>query len=160
MVDVGGGSSVLVDRLLDAGFKHPTVVDLSETALQRSRDRLGDRAGSVRWIRGDVTELEDTNEFDVWHDRAVFHFLTSPQDREGYVARLRRALVAGGCAVIATFGPEGPTHCSGLPVSRYDADALHRELGEEFSLEHSELVHHMTPAGKSQQFVYTLFRRL
>ena len=150
----------MVDRLLDAGFRQVTVLDVSEIALDRSRRRLGDRAGIVDWLVSDVTQAEFTDPFDVWHDRAVFHFLTSAEDRSSYIERMRGALTVGGTAVIATFGPEGPTRCSGLPVIRYAAEELGEELGPGFTLVHASTVDHTTPGGITQQFVYTAFTRV
>jgi SAM-dependent methyltransferase len=145
---------------LDAGFQRLTVLDISKAALQRSRARLGERADLIQWVASDVTEAELEGQFDVWHDRAVFHFLTSPDDRQRYQTRLRNALAPGGRAIIATFGPQGPTHCSGLPVQRYDAEGLHQELGHGFHLQNCEVTTHVTPSGKTQQFVYASFRRI
>lgn len=149
----------MVDRLLDDGFEKLTVLDISHAALQRSRDRLGERAELVEWITTDVTEIERRDAFDIWHDRAVFHFLTTLPARREYVARLKDALSPRGSVVLATFGPQGPTQCSGLPVCRYDVDDLRGELGESFRLDHNETVDHVTPGGKIQQFLYTSFRR-
>lgn len=144
---------------MERGFERPSVLDISAAALDRAKQRLGDRAGAVEWIVGSVTELELEAAFDVWHDRALFHFLTDAVDRRRYVRRLEHALVPHGRAVIATFGPEGPTRCSGLTVRRYDARGLEEELGTRFRLEHSEVVTHHTPRGAEQQFVYTIFSR-
>src|SRR5579871_955406 len=120
VVDVGGGASVLVDRLLDLGFDRLTVLDISGEALARARARLGERAERVRWVEADVTAVESLGEFDVWHDRAVFHFLTEPGDRRKYVELARRSVPSGGHVIIATFAPSGPPKCSGLDVCRYD----------------------------------------
>jgi SAM-dependent methyltransferase len=161
IIDVGGGASTLVDALLDRGFDHLTVLDISHAALEHARTRLGLRAASVTWIEGDITrvDLGAKGIYDVWHDRAVFHFLINPDDRRRYAAAAARALRSGGAAIIATFSPQGPERCSGLPVMRYDSELLARELGSEFSLEHSVEDLHHTPAGASQAFTYTVLRR-
>lgn len=161
IIDVGGGASTLVDDLLAAGYEHPTVLDLSDTALAVARERLGPHAGRVRWIAGDVTAIGlSGHAYDVWHDRAVFHFLTDEDERRAYVAQLTHALKPGGHAIIATFALDGPTECSGLPVMRYSPATLHAELGTAFMLvEHSDEAH-VTPAGRTQHFVYCLFAKL
>ena len=155
VIDVGGGASVLVDDLLDAGYRHLTVLDLAESALAASRARLGARAQLVQWIAGDITQVElPAARYDVWHDRAVFHFLTDPADRERYVERVLHSVKPGGHVIVAAFGPGGPLQCSGLDVVRYDPDALHAEFGAPFRLlGHQTEIHH-TPAGQEQEFVY------
>lgn len=160
IIDVGGGASVLVDELLCAGYCDVTVLDLASAALDVARSRLGDAAARVQWIEGDVrTAVLPEAHYAVWHDRAVFHFLTDVSDREAYVAQLERAVRAGGFAIVATFAEDGPTRCSGLPVRRYSPNALQRELGDRFSLVTSEREMHSTPTGTQQPFVYSLFRR-
>lgn len=160
IIDVGGGDSTLVDDLLALGYRDVTVLDVAEAATGRSRGRLGEAGARVKWIAADVTEAElPERGYDVWHDRAAFHFLTDTTQRREYVRRMARALKPGGHAVIATFGPEGPEQCSGLPTMRYDAAALGRELGPEFRLSRSAVVEHRTPAGRAQQFVYCDFVR-
>ncbi len=160
ILDVGGGASTLVDDLLAEGYEHITVLDLSAKALEASQTRLGERADLVTWIEGDVTQVElPPQTYDLWHDRAVFHFLTEADDRRTYVGAARRALKPGGSLIIATFGPEGPTRCSGLEVVRYDAEALAREFGTGFRLRESRLEEHQTPSGKPQQFIYGLLER-
>jgi SAM-dependent methyltransferase len=158
VIDVGGGASVLVDRLRDAGYA-VAVLDLSVAALARSRARLGIRADDVRWIVADVTTVADVGHHEVWHDRAVFHFLTERAQRAAYVALLSRTVPVGGHAVIATFALDGPEKCSGLPVCRYDGSALARELGAGFQLLRSEPETHLTPWGKPQSFQYGVFVR-
>lgn len=159
IVDVGGGEATLVDDLLAAGYRHVDMLDLSETALRVAKARLGESAASVGWLRGDVTTYPfEANVYDLWHDRAVFHFLTEPGQRQAYVQQVVRAVKAGGHVVVATFGPEGPTQCSGLDVARYDADALHDQFGPRFHLIEHQVEEHMTPAGARQQFVYCLCR--
>lgn len=159
VIDVGGGASVLVDRLLDLGYRSPAVLDLSPAALERAKARLGEAAGRVHWIVGDLTRLPEVGTFDIWHDRAVFHFLTSAADREAYRALVERSLPLGGHLILATFSPEGPDHCSGLPVCRYDAASLAHEVGPSFTLVRSMEERHTTPWGAAQPFVYGLFRR-
>jgi SAM-dependent methyltransferase len=160
VIDVGGGASTLVDALLDQHLDKITVLDISGTALEHARARLGLRSAAVVWIEADVTRADlDTAAYDVWHDRAVFHFLTDAGDRRRYVAAASRALRPGGAAVIATFSLQGPTRCSGLDVVRYDSELLARELGSEFALERSlDDVHH-TPSGGAQAFTFTVLRR-
>lgn len=159
IIDVGGGASTLVDDLLDRGYGNVTVLDLSETALEKARTRLGERASRVRWICADVTEVElPPAAFDFWHDRAVFHFLLDPLARARYVAAVRRSLKPGGHIVVATFGPHGPEKCSGLDVLRFSPDALHAEFGSSFARLASATETHVTPWGKEQEFVYCYCR--
>lgn len=161
IVDVGGGESTLVDDLLVEGYDKLTVLDISPTALDVARRRLGSRAESVNWLTGDVLSIELlVGAYDIWHDRAVFHFLTSDEQRHRYVEQVLRSLKPGGYAVVGTFGPEGPEKCSGLPVARYDSHALHARFGELFELVDSRIEVHKTPLGTPQQFVYCFCRRL
>jgi len=157
VIDVGGGASPLAGRLLDVGYA-VAVLDVSAEALTRAKARLGARAGQVVWIVADVTEAADVGRFDLWHDRAAFHFLTSPYDRRRYVGLLRRTVPPGGHAVIATFALDGPDQCSGLDVVRYDGESLARELGDEFELLRSVPETHITPWGIPQSFQYSVFR--
>ena len=160
IIDVGGGASTLVDDLLREGYTSLTVLDLSATALAAARERLGDQACNVTWLDADITQTRlPKAAYDVWHDRAVFHFLTQAQQRQAYLAALARALRPGGHAVIATFAEDGPEKCSGLPVVRYSPAELKAELGPAFTLVQYEREEHRTPAGVVQQFVYCLFRR-
>ena len=154
IIDVGGGASTLVDCLLDAGYTRLAVLDLSGIALGRSRERLGGRAEAVEWFEADVTTFDPPHHFGVWHDRAVFHFLTAPEDRRAYLAALRRTLNPGGAVIIATFAPEGPSRCSGLDVVRYDQQSMLAELGPEFRLHEVRLETHVTPWGAEQRFIY------
>jgi SAM-dependent methyltransferase len=155
IIDVGGGASVLVDNLLDAGYHHLTVLDLSESALAETRKRLGARASQVGWLASDITQASlPANTYDIWHDRAVFHFLTDPADRARYVQQVLHAVKPGGHVIVATFGPGGPLQCSGLDVVRYAPDALHAEFGTPFRLLRHETEVHQTPTGKEQEFVY------
>jgi SAM-dependent methyltransferase len=155
VIDIGGGSSSLVDELL-AENHDVTVLDISESALERAKSRLGHRAIDVEWIVGDVTKVELPGPFDIWHDRATFHFLTDPADRRRYVDLANRSIVSGGHAVIATFALNGPERCSGLPVERYDARSLANELGNRFRLLKSTPWEHHTPQGAIQNFIYTV----
>ena len=159
IIDVGGGASLLVDALLRTGYADITVLDVSAAALAHARRRLGARAASVHWLDADVltARLGDAA-FDVWHDRAVFHFLTSTADRAAYVAQLRATLRPGGHAVIATFADDGPARCSGLEVARYSPETLGAALGADFEPLATAREQHVPPAGASQSFVYGLFR--
>ena len=160
IVDIGGGASTLVDDLLADGFTNVAVVDLSEAALRASRERLGKAEASVDWIVGDVTEpLLTEGSVDLWHDRAVLHFLTGDTDRAAYRAQLLRALMPGGHLSLATFAPDGPEKCSGLPVRRYDADAMETFLGPDFERIGDAREMHETPWGSTQRFAYGFFRR-
>jgi SAM-dependent methyltransferase len=160
VIDVGAGASSLVDGLLHAGYGGITVLDVSATALEHARGRLGVQALRVTWLEADVrTAALPAGAYDVWHDRAVFHFLTNPDDRAAYVAQVRRTLRAGGHAIVATFAEDGPPTCSGLPVVRYSPESLHAALGEGFVLVTSGRDQHVTPGGATQRFVYGLLRR-
>lgn len=159
IVDIGGGASVLVDRLLELSFERIAVLDVSEAALDRARSRLGERAGRVEWIVADVTESPELNAFDVWHDRAVFHFLTDAEDRRKYVELARTTVPEGGHLIVATFAEGGPKRCSDLEVCRYDARSLAAELGEGFVLVRDAAEFHTTPGGSMQEFTYGVFRR-
>jgi SAM-dependent methyltransferase len=160
VIDVGGGASRLVDRLLDADFQRVAVVDISATALDHAKTRLGAPAAKVQWIVGDVTEIEELGSFDVWHDRAVFHFLTDAEGRRKYIALAKRTIPLGGHLIIGAFAVDGPLRCSGLEVCRYDAERLMHELGEGFTLI-DELTHtHSTPTGKPQKFFFGSFQRV
>ena len=159
IIDVGGGVSRLPDALLARGFSRLAVLDLSPTALAVAQERLGVRAVSVEWLVGDVRSFEPPHPFDVWHDRAVFHFLTSSADRLDYHEALLRTVPAGGHAIVGTFGPRGPERCSGLPVVRYDPASLAVELGPELELVESREEIHRTPTGAEQQFIFGRFLR-
>jgi trans-aconitate methyltransferase len=159
IVDIGGGASHLVDALLAAQWARVTVLDLSPVALGMARERLKEAAGRVDWIAADVRHWEPPQTYDIWHDRAVFHFLVEPHDRAAYADRLGRAVRPGGHAIIATFAPDGPDRCSGLPVMRYDPETLARELGAPFSLVASRSCVHTTPWGARQAFQFSVLRR-
>jgi SAM-dependent methyltransferase len=161
IIDVGGGDSTLVDDLLAKGYRDIHVLDFSATALAVARHRLGPRAGDVQWLCGGVTRYPlAPSSYDLWHDRAVFHFLTSREERAAYVRQAARAVRPGGHVIVAAFGPQGPTRCSGLKVARYSPEALHAELGAEFHLLSHSVEMHRTPAGVEQQFVYCLYALL
>ena len=160
IIDIGGGASRLVDNLVERGFEDVTVLDLSEAALEAAKDRLGGRAAHVQWIVADATVWEPVKVYDVWHDRAAFHFLTDDGDRAAYLLRLERALKAGGHAIIATFALDGPERCSGLPVVRYDPVSLGQTLGRMFQLVDTRRHAHATPWGSDQSFQFSVFRRV
>ena len=155
IIDVGAGESTLVDDLLDRGYWNLYAMDLSSTALDVAKARLRARATKVNWLRGDVrTFAFARHQYDVWHDRAVFHFLTDANDRAAYVRQVANAVKPAGHVIVATFGPEGPTKCSGLDVVRYDPESLHDEFGSPFRLvKHCSEIH-QTPTGSTQQFTY------
>jgi 2-polyprenyl-3-methyl-5-hydroxy-6-metoxy-1,4-benzoquinol methylase len=159
IIDIGGGASVLVERLLDLPFERIAVLDISETALGKARARLGARAVRVAWIAADVAETQDVGTFEVWHDRAVFHFLTDAADRHKYVELARRTVPKGGHLIVATFADEGPPKCSGLDVCRYNPDSLSAAIGQGFTLVREAREVHTTPWESSQQFFYGVFRR-
>jgi 2-polyprenyl-3-methyl-5-hydroxy-6-metoxy-1,4-benzoquinol methylase len=159
IVDVGGGASRLVDALLDRGFEDLTVLDLSDSALQSAKQRLGPRGAAVQWIAADITVWQPPRAFDVWHDRAAFHFLVEPDDRAAYLDRLRTGVRPGGHAIIATFALDGPEKCSGLPVHRYDPQGLSDAVGPDFELVAHEGHRHTTPWGAIQSFQFSVLRR-
>ena len=161
VIDVGGGNSTLVDDLLAQGFANPTVLDISGKAIHDSNIRLGDSAGRVNWIEADITEAKlPEDRFDVWHDRAVFHFLTGDDDRHKYVGLVMDSVKPGGHVIVASFSLEGPEKCSGLNVVRYSPDTMHREFGDSFRLVKSVDETHNTPFGTTQEFIYCYFRKL
>lgn len=159
IIDVGGGASTLVDDLLREGYQAITVLDIAERALSTARERLGENAVAVTWLHGDVTAMRlATNCYELWHDRAVFHFLTDPDHQRKYRDNLLRALRKKGHLIIGTFAPEAPARCSGLPVRRYSAESLCATLGEEFSLVQHQKELHVTPGGVEQMYLYCQFR--
>jgi SAM-dependent methyltransferase len=160
ILDVGAGTSSLVDHLLEAGYRSVGVLDIAVTALDLTRQRLGDRATDVEWFHSSVTDFVSPHPWDVWHDRAVLHFLTEEEDRTGYRLRMESSLAEGGVVVLSTFGPEGPERCSGLDVRRYGVEEMADWIGPGFSLEHDHIVEHESPGGAVQQFVFCLFRRV
>jgi 2-polyprenyl-3-methyl-5-hydroxy-6-metoxy-1,4-benzoquinol methylase len=159
IIDIGGGESTLVDDLLARGFQNVTVLDVSQVAIDATKQRLGQIAGRVQWVTADITQVQlHAAGYDVWHDRAVFHFLTAPEQRAAYVRQVAHSLKTGGHVIVSTFGPEGPTKCSGLDVVRYDAESLHEEFGTRFRLVESSKELHETPFGTTQQFLYCYCR--
>lgn len=161
IIDVGGGASTLVDDLLAHGYDNVTVLDLSGSALATAKARLGERGSQARWLEANVlTTKLPAHGYDVWHDRAVFHFLTTEEERQAYVRQVLRSVKPGGLVIVATFAEDGPSQCSGLSVMRYSAYALHAEFGEPFQLLGHERESHHTPTGSEQQFVYCFCRKL
>jgi ubiquinone/menaquinone biosynthesis C-methylase UbiE len=160
IIDVGGGASTLIDDLLAAGYGNITVLDISGAALRRAQDRLGDLGLSVTWVEADITQVDlSQNFYDVWHDRAVFHFLTRSEDRLRYVQAVNRSVKAGGHVIVASFGLGGPERCSGLEVVRYSPETMHDEFGNDFELVDSTNETHHTPFGTDQQFIYCYCRK-
>ena len=160
IIDVGGGASTLVDDLLANHYSAVTVLDLSAAALAEAQTRLGEVASRVQWLVGDITQIAlPVHAFDVWHDRAVFHFLTRPEDRQAYVDTVLRAVKPGGHVIVATFAEDGPLECSGLPVMRYGPTELHAQFGAPFALVKHEREEHHTPFGTVQKFVYCYCRK-
>lgn len=163
IIDIGGGASRLVDHLVEQGFEDVTVLDLSGAALAAAKSRLesqlGARADRVSWIVADATSFEPAKPYDIWHDRAAFHFLTDASDRAAYIARLKHGLKIGGHAIIATFALDGPEKCSGLPVARYDGASLGQTLGAAFKLVRTQRHEHATPWDSRQIFQFSVFRR-
>jgi 2-polyprenyl-3-methyl-5-hydroxy-6-metoxy-1,4-benzoquinol methylase len=159
IVDIGGGASRLVDELLAHGLRNLTVLDLSEAALAAAKVRLGYKAAQVQWVVADVTKWYSTRVFDIWHDRAAFHFLTDPADHAAYVACLDKAIKPGGSVIIGTFALDGPEKCSGLSITRYDAASLGEVLGSGFELVHTRRHEHATPWAAIQRFQFSVFRR-
>ncbi|PSO19463.1 class I SAM-dependent methyltransferase [Bradyrhizobium sp. MOS003] len=159
IIDIGGGASRLVDVLLEAGYRDVAVLDLSANALDAAKKRIGPAASRVDWIVADATTWRPAKTYDVWHDRAAFHFLIDPRDRAAYVDRLRSAVAPCGEVIIATFAPEGPEKCSGLPVQRHDSASLAAELGPDFEPVETRSEAHHTPWDSTQAFQFSRFRR-
>ena len=160
IIDVGGGASFLVDRLVAKGCWEVTVLDIASSAIEHSQKRLRETAWKVHWICDDITVTTQLEKYDVWHDRAVFHFLTNPNDRQAYLNRLNESVVSGGYFIVATFAPDGPEKCSGLPVCRYSVDELETVLGRGFKLVSNTELGHVTPTGKTQQFTLAVFQKI
>ena len=159
IIDVGGGASTLVDHLLTAGYRDITVLDIARCSIQQTQERLGDRSQQVTWVESDITDYAPAQAFDIWHDRAVFHFLTNDHDRKCYLETLHKTLKTNGQAIIATFSDSGPSQCSGLDVVRYSPEALNQVLGPQLHLVETLIEEHNTPNGGLQQFVYCRFCR-
>lgn len=159
VIDIGGGASRLAGALIKAGYAPVAVLDLSANALAVAKSRLGQVAGSIEWIKADVTQWHPARQYDVWHDRAAFHFLTGQVQQQAYAQALRTALNPGGIAIIGTFAPDGPERCSGLPVVRHDAASIAAVLGEGFDLLSEQKHEHVTPGGSVQNFQFSTFRR-
>jgi SAM-dependent methyltransferase len=160
IIDIGGGASVLAGELLNGGFKDVSVLDIAEGALAIVKSRLGSRARDVHWIVADILDWTPARAYGLWHDRAVFHFLTEAKDRATYRAALEKGLAPGGTLIVATFAPEGPERCSGLPVQRWSPESLAQELGPNFALLESKREQHRTPGGTVQHFIWCRFKRL
>jgi 2-polyprenyl-3-methyl-5-hydroxy-6-metoxy-1,4-benzoquinol methylase len=159
IIDIGGGESTLVDDLITEGYQNISVLDISQKAIDVSKERIGNSANKVDWHCSDITQATlPQNYFDVWHDRAVFHFLTEEAQRVKYVQQVKRSVKHGGCVIMSTFGPEGPEQCSGLDVVRYDTENLHEQFGKSFKLIGSFKEIHKTPMGTTQQFLYCFCR--
>ena len=158
IIDVGGGASTLVDYLLQAGYRDITVLDIARTAIERAQQRLGDLSQQITWVEGDITDYSAGRTFDIWHDRAVFHYLTLDRDRDLYMKALHNSLKPGGQVIIATFSDIGPSQCSGLDITRYNPGSLGLALGSELHLVETLTEEHRTPDGGLQQFVYCRFR--
>ena len=161
IIDVGGGSSTLADDLLDNGFADISVLDISASAMKKSQARLGSQAKQIEWLEADITNVSlPKNYYDIWHDRAVFHFLTDAEDRQKYVKLVMNSLKIGGHIIVASFGENGPLKCSGLDVVRYSPETMHNEFGNEFKLIKSLNETHQTPFGTTQEFIYCYCRKL
>lgn len=159
VIDIGGGASLLVDHLLDQGYRDLTVLDISRAALDQARERLQDRASRVNWIEADITRYDPGRQFVLWHDRAAFHFLTGARDRRRYAEALDQAVAPGGHVIIAAFAPTGPEKCSGLDIVQYDAPKISGELGKGFVLREQEEEAHITPLGRKQVFNFFRFQK-
>lgn len=159
IIDIGAGASTLVDDLLEYGYENIDVLDISKEALEITQQRLGDKQDQINWLSANILEAAlPRHQYDLWHDRAVFHFLTKPEDREKYVQQVFKALKPNGKVIISTFGPDGPLKCSGLPIVRYDHDSLHDEFGSAFTLLEHGKEDHLTPDGSIQKFIYCYCR--
>jgi hypothetical protein len=160
IIDIGGGASLFVDSLLDRAYEHLAVLDIAASALEHARRRLGDKATGVQWIVADIRETADLGTFDIWHDRAVFHFLVNAVDRQKYAILARTTVPVGGHVIISTFSPSGPERCSGLNTCRYNSKSLAAEFGDGFKLVKEVPENHITPSGNNQSFLYALLRRV
>jgi 2-polyprenyl-3-methyl-5-hydroxy-6-metoxy-1,4-benzoquinol methylase len=159
IIDIGAGASTLVDDLLASGYQNIDILDISKEALEVAQQRLGEQQHHINWHSANILEAElATHQYDLWHDRAVFHFLTDKKDRKNYVQQVIKALKPGGKVIISTFGPDGPLKCSGLPIVRYDHQSLHNEFGTAFNLLEHGKEDHLTPDGSVQKFIYCYCR--
>ena len=159
IIDVGGGTSLMPGLLLDQGYQNLSVLDISGPAINKAKTQLGEKSINIKWIEADVTDHPFAEQYDIWHDRAVFHFLTDAGDRQKYVTALSNALKINGHLVMATFSPDAPPKCSGLPVARYTPKTLHQEIGRNFEMINTMDELHTTPSGVKQAFIYCHFRR-
>ena len=159
IIDVGGGTSMLPKHLFDRGYKGVSILDISGSSIEKAKSQLGEQSQDINWIVADVTQHSFAEQYDLWHDRAVFHFLTRARDREGYINSLRQALRPRGHLVLATFGLDAPPKCSGLPVVRYSQETLRREIGDGFQLAEASGEDHITPSGVKQSFIYCRFTK-
>jgi 2-polyprenyl-3-methyl-5-hydroxy-6-metoxy-1,4-benzoquinol methylase len=160
IIDIGSGATTLIERLLDAGYRDITALDISDAAISRAKTRLGARAAAVAWIAADITAWTPPRTWDIWHDRAVFHFLTAPEAQARYRDALERATGPGSHVIMSTFALDGPERCSGLPVQRYSAQGLAQKLGPKFTLNAQSDEEHTTPSGGTQKFMYAMFSRV
>lgn len=160
IIDVGGGTSTLTEHLLKSGYPNVAVLDISDKAIEYAKEKLKNQSDEVEWYVDDITKFVSPHPYDIWHDRAVFHFLTDKTSRELYVKTLKNTVNSGSHVIIATFSKDGPTKCSGLDIVQYDVDSIERELGDEFLLVENRLETHETPNGNKQNFIYFLFQRL
>ena len=157
IIDVGGGTSTLAKHLLDKGYEKLAVLDISGNSIERAKSQLGEKSSEINWIEADVTKYSFIEQYDIWHDRAVFHFLTKTEDRKGYINSLNQALKLNGHLIIATFGLDAPPKCSGLSVARYSPETLQSELGDNFNLVKAFVEDHLTPSGVRQEFTFCRF---
>ena len=157
IIDVGGGTSTLAKHLLDKGYEKLAVLDISGNSIERAKSQLDEKSREINWIEADVTKYSFTEQYDIWHDRAVFHFLTKAEDRKGYITSLNQALKLNGHLIIATFSLDAPPKCSGLSVVRYSSETLQSELGDNFILEEAVVEDHVTPSWIKQNFIFCRF---
>jgi 2-polyprenyl-3-methyl-5-hydroxy-6-metoxy-1,4-benzoquinol methylase len=157
IIDVGGGTSMLSEHLLDQGYKKLAVLDISGNSIEKAKSQLGEKSSEINWIEADITKYSFREQYDIWHDRAVFHFLTKAEDRKGYINSLNQALKLNGHLIIATFGLDAPPKCSGLSVVRYSPETLQNEMGDNFILAEALVEDHVTPSGVKQNFIFCRF---
>jgi hypothetical protein len=159
IIDIGAGASRLADELLIRKFSDLTLLDVSEVALATTRSRLGEASGKITWIAADITEWKPSRKYEIWHDRAVFHFLTNSTVQDAYIEALKLATEPGATIILSTFALKGPEKCSGLPVQRYSAETLAARLGPDFAMYAKSVEQHPTPFGTTQEFIYAGFKR-